>query len=86
MSGRDATEWRHEPKVSGGLPLSEVEILESCLRDDDPESGAEIQQAFADGWIVESISRARFEANDETDRRLFRDGGPRAWFAVIRRG
>ena len=49
-------------------------------------SQAEIRQAFADGWIVESLSPTRFEANPETDQRLFSDGGPRAWLAVIRRG
>ena len=45
----------------------------------------EIRAAFADGWTVESISPAHFEPNPAA-KEQFVDGGPRAWFAVIRRG
>ncbi len=45
----------------------------------------EIRQAFADGWIVESISATHFEPNPKI-KAEFAEGGPRAWFAVIRRG
>lgn len=45
----------------------------------------EIRSAFADGWTVESITPAHFEPNPDSPE-PFVDGGPRAWFAVIRRG
>jgi len=46
----------------------------------------ELREAFADGWAIESIEATRFEPNPAAERRQFGDGGPRAWFAVIRRG
>ena len=40
---------------------------------------------FADGWVIESIRPAHFEPNSES-KETFTDGGPRAWFAILRRG
>lgn len=48
-------------------------------------SRSELRQAFSDGWSVESIAAARFEPNPEVDQSEFSEGGPKAWFAVIRR-
>jgi cyclopropane fatty-acyl-phospholipid synthase-like methyltransferase len=63
-----------------------------CFSDEEPgDSGprrisqGELRQAFATGWTVESITPTRFEPNPEADEREFTGGGPRAWFAVIRR-
>jgi SAM-dependent methyltransferase len=48
-------------------------------------SRPEIEAAFADGWVVESIETTRFEVRPDPDDPSFRDGGPRAWFVVARR-
>ena len=63
-----------------------------CFSDQEPAGQGprrirqdEIRAAFADGWIVESIRPSHFEPNPES-KETFVDGGPRAWFAVIRRG
>ena len=54
--------------------------------DDGPRriSQGDIQEAFADGWVIESITPARLEPNPELERK-FATGGPKAWLAVIRR-
>jgi SAM-dependent methyltransferase len=48
-------------------------------------SRQELRDAFADGWEVESVRPGQFEVNPEFTEIKFSDGGPRAWFAVIRR-
>jgi cyclopropane fatty-acyl-phospholipid synthase-like methyltransferase len=48
-------------------------------------SQSELREAFADGWAIESITATQFEPNPETKERDFSAGGPKAWFAVIRR-
>jgi SAM-dependent methyltransferase len=48
-------------------------------------SRQELAEAFADGWVVESIEPVRFEVNPEFTGITFSEGGPQAWFAVIRR-
>jgi cyclopropane fatty-acyl-phospholipid synthase-like methyltransferase len=48
-------------------------------------SRQELTDAFADGWVVESIRPARFETNPEFTAFQFSEGGPKAWFAVVRR-
>ena len=75
----------HVTKVGGRLFLM-------CFSDQEPAGPGprrirqdEIRTAFADGWTVESITPAHFEPNPES-KETFVDGGPRAWFAVIRRG
>jgi cyclopropane fatty-acyl-phospholipid synthase-like methyltransferase len=49
-------------------------------------SEAELRSAFADGWAVESVRPARFEINPDFKDMTFSPGGPKAWFAVVRRG
>lgn len=63
-----------------------------CFSDEQPgEAGprrisqAELREAFADGWSIQSIIKTRFEPNPDADQRQFGDDGPKAWFAVIRR-
>jgi cyclopropane fatty-acyl-phospholipid synthase-like methyltransferase len=48
-------------------------------------SRQELYDAFADGWVVESIDPVRLELNPEFTEVEFSEGGPRAWFAVVRR-
>jgi cyclopropane fatty-acyl-phospholipid synthase-like methyltransferase len=63
-----------------------------CFRDDEPGtegprrlSRQELYDAFTDGWEVESIHPARIEVNPEFTEVTFSAGGPKAWFAVVRR-
>jgi cyclopropane fatty-acyl-phospholipid synthase-like methyltransferase len=48
-------------------------------------SRKELNDAFADGWEIESIQPAQFEINPEFTGMTFSEGGPKAWFAIIRR-
>ena len=64
----------------------------ACFSDEEPGmegprrvSRRELYDAFADGWEVESIQPARCELNPEFTEVQFSAGGPKAWFAVIRR-
>jgi cyclopropane fatty-acyl-phospholipid synthase-like methyltransferase len=63
-----------------------------CFSDKEPGdtgprrvSELEIRQAFAEGWAIESITATNFEPNPEAQHRDFSEGGPKAWFAIIRR-
>jgi hypothetical protein len=48
-------------------------------------SREELYAAFADGWEVESVRPTQIELNPEFTEVKFSEGGPRAWFAVVRR-
>lgn len=48
-------------------------------------SRQEIEEVFADGWVIESIEPSRYEVRPDPKDNSFRDGGPRAWFVVVRR-
>jgi cyclopropane fatty-acyl-phospholipid synthase-like methyltransferase len=48
-------------------------------------SRQELYDAFADGWAVESVQPAQCEVNPEFTEVKFSEGGPKTWFAVIRR-
>jgi SAM-dependent methyltransferase len=48
-------------------------------------SQEEIQKSFSAGWAVEEIRPARFEVRPDLEDVSFSEGGPRAWFSVIRR-
>jgi cyclopropane fatty-acyl-phospholipid synthase-like methyltransferase len=63
-----------------------------CFSDEEPGtqgprrvSQAEIREAFADGWDVEEIRAARYEVRPDRTDRSYSEGGPKAWFSVIRR-
>jgi ubiquinone/menaquinone biosynthesis C-methylase UbiE len=45
----------------------------------------ELHGAFAEGWAIESIRPERFEVVPNLKDITFSEGGPKAWFAVIRR-
>ena len=63
-----------------------------CFSDD--ESGTqgprrvskqELLDAFSQGWTAETIQPSRFEVISNLKEFTFSEGGPKAWFAVIRR-
>jgi cyclopropane fatty-acyl-phospholipid synthase-like methyltransferase len=45
----------------------------------------ELHEAFADGYEIESIKASRFETRPDLKDFNFSPGGPKTWFAVIRR-
>jgi hypothetical protein len=48
-------------------------------------SQQELFEAFTKGWQVESIQAVRFEVRPDLEKIRFSEGGPFAWFCVIRR-
>lgn len=66
-----------------------------CFSDQEPQepgqpgprrvSQSDLRQAFADGWIVESIDPVRIGVRPDVSEFTFSPGGPKGWFAVIRR-
>jgi cyclopropane fatty-acyl-phospholipid synthase-like methyltransferase len=63
-----------------------------CFSDQEPGtdgprrvSRQELHDAFADHWEVESVQPVQVEVNPQVTEVKFSDGGPRAWFAVVRR-
>jgi SAM-dependent methyltransferase len=48
-------------------------------------SKQELHDAFAQGWVIESIEPARYEVRPDLKDLQFSEGGPRAWFVVVRR-
>jgi cyclopropane fatty-acyl-phospholipid synthase-like methyltransferase len=63
-----------------------------CFSDEEPGtqgprrvSKNELHAAFAQGWVIESIEPARYEVRPDLKDLTFSEGGPKAWFAVIRR-
>jgi cyclopropane fatty-acyl-phospholipid synthase-like methyltransferase len=63
-----------------------------CFSDEEPGtegprrvSRNELHDAFADGWEIESIEPARCQVNPDFPEMRFSEGGPKAWFAVVRR-
>ena len=48
-------------------------------------SKEEIEDAFADGWAVESIEPSRYEVRPDLSDSSYQNGGPKAWFVVARR-
>ena len=67
-------------------------VFMMCFSDKEPPgdgprriSQQEIHEAFADGWKVESIIGRQFEVRPDLEDLHFSEGGPFAWFCVIRR-
>ena len=62
-----------------------------CFSDEEPgEQGprrvskTELHAAFAEGWIIESIEATRAEVRPDFKDLQFSEGGPKAWFVVVR--
>jgi cyclopropane fatty-acyl-phospholipid synthase-like methyltransferase len=63
-----------------------------CFSDEEPGTEGprrvpqrELYDAFANGWEVESVQPASCEVHPEFTECTFSEGGPKVWFAVIRR-
>jgi SAM-dependent methyltransferase len=63
-----------------------------CFSDEEPGtqgprriSEHALREAFADGWAVEEIRAERLEIVPNLKDMTFSEGGPKAWFSVIRR-
>lgn len=63
-----------------------------CFSDEEPGtdgprrvSQSDLQEAFAEGWQIESLERAQFATRPDLPGFTFSPGGPKAWFAIIRR-
>lgn len=63
-----------------------------CFSDEEPRTqgprrvtAEEIRDAFAEGWVIESIEPSRFETRPDMKDLDFSEGGPKAWFVVVRR-
>jgi cyclopropane fatty-acyl-phospholipid synthase-like methyltransferase len=63
-----------------------------CFSDEEPGtqgprrvSKKELHDAFAQGWAVESVEPSRYEVRPDLKDLTFSEGGPKAWFTVIRR-
>jgi cyclopropane fatty-acyl-phospholipid synthase-like methyltransferase len=63
-----------------------------CFSDEEPGtqgprrvSQKELHDAFAEGWSIESVEPVRVEVRPDLKDFPFSEGGPKAWFAIIRR-
>jgi cyclopropane fatty-acyl-phospholipid synthase-like methyltransferase len=63
-----------------------------CFSDQEPGtqgprrvSKKELYDAFAQGWGVESIQPCQVEVRPDMKDLSFSEGGPKAWFAIVRR-
>jgi cyclopropane fatty-acyl-phospholipid synthase-like methyltransferase len=63
-----------------------------CFSDEEPGthgprrvSNKELYDAFTPGWNIESVEPYRVEIRPDFKDMQFSEGGPKAWFAVIRR-
>ena len=63
-----------------------------CFSDEEPGtegprrvSRQELYDTFTDGWEIETVQPARCEIHPEFTEVQFSPGGPRMWFAIIRR-
>ncbi len=63
-----------------------------CFSDEEPGtqgprrvSKKELHDAFAEGWSIESIEPTRAEVRQDFKDLQFSEGGPKAWFVVVRR-
>jgi len=63
-----------------------------CFSDDEPGtqgprrvSEKEIKDTFAEGWVIQSIERSRYEGRPDPNDVSFKDRGPLAWFVVVKR-
>jgi SAM-dependent methyltransferase len=63
-----------------------------CFSDEEPGtqgprrvSTKELHDAFARGWDIESVRASRVETRPDLKDLAFSEGGPKAWFVVVRR-
>jgi SAM-dependent methyltransferase len=63
-----------------------------CFSDQEPGtqgprriSRKELEDTFAGNWQIESLEPTRFETRPDFTEVTFSEGGPKGWFAIIRR-
>ena len=63
-----------------------------CFSDEEPGtqgprrvSKRELHDAFAQGWVIESVEPTRAEVRPDLKDLTFSEGGPKAWFVVVGR-
>ena len=63
-----------------------------CFSDEEPGtqgprrvSKKELHDAFAEGWSIESIEPVQVEVRPDLKDLPFSEGGPKAWFMIVRR-
>jgi SAM-dependent methyltransferase len=63
-----------------------------CFSDEEPGTQGprrvarkELDDAFAEEWHIESVEPSRFEVRPDLKDLTFSEGGPKAWFGVMRR-
>jgi cyclopropane fatty-acyl-phospholipid synthase-like methyltransferase len=63
-----------------------------CFSDEEPGtqgprrvSKQALHDAFAQGWVIESVEPTRAEVRPDLKDLTFSEGGPKAWFVVVRR-
>ena len=63
-----------------------------CFSDEEPGdqgprrvSRKEIENSVATGWTIEMIEPSRFEVRPDLKDIQFSEGGPKAWFVIVRR-
>ena len=63
-----------------------------CFSDEEPGtqgprrvSRKELHDAFGEGWAIESVEPVRVEVRPDLKDFSFSQGGPKAWFVVVRR-
>jgi SAM-dependent methyltransferase len=86
----DADRMRYVEGLAGTVkPGGRLFLM--CFSDEEPGtvgprrvSKSELQAAFAAGWTIESITPRRFDVIPEF-KDTFSAGGPKAWFAVVKR-
>ena len=80
--------------VHGLAHILEVggQLLLLCFSDEEPGNDGprrisrnELTDAFNHGWEIESVELVRIEINPKFKENNFSEGGPKAWFAIIRR-
>jgi hypothetical protein len=45
----------------------------------------ELHDAFAKGWVIESVESTGVEVRPDPKDMTFSEGGPKAWFVVVGR-
>jgi SAM-dependent methyltransferase len=83
---------RRYVQVLGQIIVPGGRLFLMCFSDAEPGtegprrvSRQELYDAFADGWEVDYVEPVQIEVNPECTGMTFSEGGPKAWFAVIRR-
>jgi SAM-dependent methyltransferase len=63
-----------------------------CFSDEEPGTHGprrvskwELHDAFTTAWAIESIEPSRYEVRPDLKDMTFSEGGPKAWFVVVRR-